>query len=102
MIFIPTHDCHISVLKKTKASKNKAEKETKIKHKQKQIQNQSIKLLLEQWDWLIQMHIIKKKRLLLRYIHHFKSDLINDMDHMLISGTEPSINNYHVVIPQIT
>ena len=31
-----------------------------------------------------------KKRLLLRCIHHFKSDLINDMDHMLISGTEPS------------
>ena len=29
-----------------------------------------------------------KKRLLLRCIHHFKSDLINDMDH--ISGTEPS------------
>ena len=31
-----------------------------------------------------------KKRLLLRCIHHFKSDLINDMDHMSISGTEPS------------
>ena len=31
-----------------------------------------------------------KKRLLLRRIHHFKSDLINDMDHMHISGTEPS------------
>ena len=31
-----------------------------------------------------------KKRLLLRYIHHFKSDLINNMDHMRISGTEPS------------
>ena len=27
-----------------------------------------------------------KKRLLLRCIHHFKSDLINDMDHMHISG----------------
>ena len=23
-------------------------------------------------------------------IHHFKSDLINNMDHMRISGTEPS------------
>ena len=23
-------------------------------------------------------------------IHHFKSELINDMDHMRISGTEPS------------
>ena len=40
------------------------------------------------------MHIIHvlnyKKRLLLRCIHHFKSDLINNMDHMRISGTEPS------------
>ena len=34
-----------------------------------------------------------KKRLLLRYIHHFKSDLINNMDNMLISGTEPSLVN---------
>ena len=31
-----------------------------------------------------------KKRLLLRCLHHFKSDLINNMDHMCISGTEPS------------
>ena len=31
-----------------------------------------------------------KKRLLLRCIHHFKSDLIINMDHMRISGTEPS------------
>ena len=31
-----------------------------------------------------------KKRLLLRCIHHLKSDLINNMDHMRISGTEPS------------
>ena len=31
-----------------------------------------------------------KKRLLLRCIHHVKSDLINDMDHMRILGTEPS------------
>ena len=31
-----------------------------------------------------------KKRLLLRCIHHFKTDLINDMDPMRISGTEPS------------
>ena len=28
-----------------------------------------------------------KKILLLRCIHHFKSDLINNMDHMRISGT---------------
>ena len=33
---------------------------------------------------------IYKKRLLLRCIHHFKSDLIYNMDHMRISGTEPS------------
>ena len=31
-----------------------------------------------------------KKKLLLRCIHHFKSDLIYNMDHMRISGTEPS------------
>ena len=31
-----------------------------------------------------------EKRLLLRCIHHFKSDLIYIMDHMRISGTEPS------------
>ena len=31
-----------------------------------------------------------EKALLLRYIHHFKSDLIYNMDHMRISGTEPS------------
>ena len=31
-----------------------------------------------------------EKILLLRRIHHFKSDLINNMDHMRISGTEPS------------
>ena len=33
---------------------------------------------------------IKKKRLILRCIHHFKSDEIYNMDHMRISGTEPS------------
>ena len=31
-----------------------------------------------------------KKRLLIRCIHHYKSDLINNMDHMRISGTEHS------------
>ena len=31
-----------------------------------------------------------KKRLLLRCIYHFNSDLINIMEHMRISGTEPS------------
>ena len=31
-----------------------------------------------------------QKRLLLRCKHHFKSDLIYNMDHMRISGTEPS------------
>ena len=29
-------------------------------------------------------------RLLLRYIHHFKTDFMYNMDHMLISGNEPS------------
>ena len=32
-----------------------------------------------------------QKRLLLRWIHHFKSDLINNMDNMRISDTEPSL-----------
>ena len=31
-----------------------------------------------------------KKRLLLSCIHHFKSHLINNMDHIRISGNEPS------------
>ena len=31
-----------------------------------------------------------EKRLLLRYIHHFKSDIINNTDHMHFTGTEPS------------
>ena len=31
-----------------------------------------------------------KKRLLLRCIYHFELDLINNMDHMRISDTEPS------------
>ena len=30
------------------------------------------------------------KRLLLRCIHHFKSDIMNNRDHMCISGIEPS------------
>ena len=37
-----------------------------------------------------------EKRLLLRCIHHFKSDLINNMDHMRISGTEPSSVKHRV------
>ena len=42
-------------------------------------------------DLVIIMKNVKyKKRLLLRCIHHFKSDLIHNMDHMRISGTEPS------------
>ena len=31
-----------------------------------------------------------KKRLQIRCIHHFKSDLITNIDHMRISGIEPS------------
>ena len=45
----------------------------------------------------VQMYILINKRLLLRCLHHFKSDLINDMDHMRISGTEPS----SVILSQI-
>ena len=37
-----------------------------------------------------------KKRLLLRCIHHFKSDLINNMDHMRISGTERKNRNFRI------
>ena len=33
---------------------------------------------------------VYKRRLLLRCIHHFESDLINNIDHMPIGGTEPS------------
>ena len=41
------------------------------------------------YSWLF-FHIwFYKKRLLLRCIHHFKSDLMNNMDHMRISGNEP-------------
>ena len=35
-------------------------------------------------------HLNYDKRLLLWCLHHPKSDLINNMDHMRISGTEPS------------
>ena len=31
-----------------------------------------------------------EKRLVLRWIHHFKPNLINNMDHIRISGIEPS------------
>ena len=36
------------------------------------------------------IHVNFKKRLLLRCIHHFESDLTYNMDHIRISGTEPS------------
>ena len=39
---------------------------------------------------LLRIKLDNKKRPLLRCIHHFKSDWINNMDHMRISGTEPS------------
>ena len=41
--------------------------------------------------------MIYKKRLLLICIHHFESDLINNMDHMRISGNEPS----SVMVPKV-
>ena len=34
--------------------------------------------------------LIYKQILLLRCIHHFKSELINNMDHIRISDNEPS------------
>ena len=37
------------------------------------------------------IYIKYKKRLLLRCLHHLKSDLINNMDDMHISGTEASL-----------
>ena len=44
----------------------------------------------------------KYKIPLLIFIHHFKSDLIKNMDHMLISGTEPSsVNSLHISTPLI-
>ena len=41
----------------------------------------------DNFDFIIFQNMKYKKRLLLRYIHHFKSDLINNMTHMRISGT---------------
>ena len=45
--------------------------------------------------WRCIIHVSKciscKKRLLRRRIHHLQSDLINNMGHMRISGTEPSL-----------
>ena len=38
----------------------------------------------------LQIPFIIQKRLLLRCMHHFISDLINNLDHMHISGAEPS------------
>ena len=40
--------------------------------------------------WHLNEQLKYKKRHLLRCIHTFKSDLINNMDHMLNSDTEPS------------
>ena len=40
--------------------------------------------------WQHNFHIEYKMRLLLRCIHHFKTDLIYNMYHMRISGNEPS------------
>ena len=40
--------------------------------------------------YVIPQITIFKKRFLLRCIHHFESDIINNIDHMRISGTGPS------------
>ena len=51
----------------------------------------SFSLYKRNWTWIWKIRSYEyKKRLLLRCIHHFKSDWINNMDHMRISGTEPS------------
>ena len=42
-----------------------------------------------------------EKRLLLRCIHHFKSDLINNMDHMQISGTISSDPKPNKVVQEL-
>ena len=45
-------------------------------------------LVHQQWHSVIEIY---KNRLLLRYAHHdLQSDLMNNMDHTRISGTEPS------------
>ena len=38
----------------------------------------------------LKTEMLYKKRLLLKSIHHFKSDLINNMVHMRILGTQTS------------
>ena len=50
------------------------------------------------WNFACHFLQLYKKRLLLRCIHHFNSDLINIMDHMHISGNEPS----SVILRQIS
>ena len=40
--------------------------------------------------WKTDMQCLRTYTPLLRCVHNFKSDLINNMDHMRISGTEPS------------
>ena len=66
------------------------------------LQHKPFSVITAKWLWpfdpkihrayprLMSLCMKYKKRLLLSWIHHFKSDLINNMDHMRISGTEPS------------
>ena len=49
-----------------------------------------LKTVLDKYLVLRLWWVKYEKRLLLRCIHHFKSDLINNVDHMRTSGTEPS------------
>ena len=49
----------------------------------------AIPLLADLKQWQIDP-IKYKKRPLLRRIHHFKSDLFHNTDHVRISGTKPS------------
>ena len=72
-IVIPTGTCHSSHVRPEQGA---------------ELYNVSVPVFLQQ---LIIFTVMKyKKRLLPSCMHHFKSDLIYNMDHMHNSGTEPS------------
>ena len=52
--------------------------------------NKYIAVLLYSLWWVGNVFQIQKETSAQMYIHIFESDLINNMDHMRISGTEPS------------
>ena len=51
---------------------------------------QSLNQVQRESECIIMVPCKYKKRLLLRYIHNFKSDVNNNMDYMRFSGTELS------------